>query len=479
MTTITSGFAAGCPRPERRQKTLTKDAPSAPARTFLLVEDDDLVRESMRRFFGSRGHRILEASNVAESERLLSENRPDAAIVDYQLPDGDGLAVLKALRAVDGSIPTVLLTAHGSIDLAVRAIKEGAEQFFTKPVELPTLLLVLERLVAKTRDRQAVMASRSRLARHEVDPFMGESPAVRRLAEQARRIVTSSACVLLEGESGTGKGVLAGWLHRSGPREAEPFVDINCAGLSHEFLESELFGHEKGAFTGAVNMKQGLFEIGHRGTLFLDEIGDADIQIQPKLLKAVEEQRFRRIGDVRDRQVDVRLIAATHHDLKALVAEKKFREDLFYRVSAIPLFVPALRDRGKDVILLARTLLQRISADLGFPGVSLSPQAEQVLVTHSWPGNIRELRNCLERAVLLGDRSTVRPVDLAIVPSSPSLSRSTPAFRGTLSEGERAHIAAVLEDEGGDVKKAAALLGLSRSALYEKLKKHQLAPGKN
>ena len=433
------------------------------------------MRESMRGFFVSRGHRILEAATVAEAERQLVDQRPDAAIVDYQLPDGDGLAVLKAVRALDASIPTVLLTAHGSIDLAVRAIKEGAEQFLTKPVELPTLLVVLERLIEKTRDRQAVMASRSRLARHQVDPFLGESPAIRRLAEQSRRIAASSACVLIEGESGTGKGVLAGWLHRNGSREAEPFVDINCAGLSQEFLESELFGHEKGAFTGAVSVKQGLFEIAHRGTLFLDEIGDADPQIQPKLLKVVEEQRFRRLGDVRDRQVDVRLIAATHYDLKSLVAEKKFREDLYYRISAIPLFVPALRDRGKDVILLARTLLQRIAADVGFPGVRRSPAAEKVLVAHVWPGNIRELRNCLERAVLLGNRSSVRVEDLAISPSAPTASPAVSPARGTLSERERFHIAAVLEDEGGDVKRAATVLGLSRSALYEKLKKHGLA----
>ena len=433
------------------------------------------MRESMRAFFVSRGHRILEAATVAEAERQLGDQRPDAAIVDYQLPDGDGLAVLKAVRSLDPSIPTVLLTAHGSIDLAVRAIKEGAEQFLTKPVELPTLLVVLERLVEKTRDRQAVMAGRSRLARHQVDPFLGESPAIRRLAEESRRIAASSTCVLIEGESGTGKGVLAGWLHRNGSREAEPFVDINCAGLSQEFLESELFGHEKGAFTGAVSMKQGLFEIAHRGTLFLDEIGDADPQIQPKLLKVVEEQRFRRLGDVRDRQVDVRLIAATHYDLKSLVAEKKFREDLYYRISALPLLVPALRDRGKDVILLARTLLQRIAGDVGFLAVRLSPEAEKVLVAHVWPGNIRELRNCLERAVLLGNRSTVQVEDLAISPSAPPASPGVSPARRTLEEVERVHIATVLKDEGGDVKKAATVLGLSRSALYEKLKKHGLA----
>ena len=429
----------------------------------------------MRAFFASRGHQVLEASTVAEAAGLASGKRPDAVILDYQLPDGDGLAVLEIIRGIDASIPTVLLTGHGSIDLAVRAIKEGAEQFFTKPVELPTLLVVLERLIEKARDRQTVLASRSRNARQRVDPFLGESRAIRLLAEQAQRVASSSSCILLQGESGSGKGVLASWLHRNGPREAEPFVDINCAGLSQEFLESELFGHEKGAFTGAVSAKPGLFEIAHRGTLFLDEIGDADPQIQPKLLKAVEEQRFRRLGDVRDRQVDVRLIAATHQNLKALVAEKRFREDLYYRISAIPLFVPALRDRGDDVILLARTLLQRIGADLGSPGVRLSPPAEKALLAHHWPGNIRQLTNCLERAVLLGDRSAVRVDDLALAASTGPIPRGGTARGGTLEENEQIHIAAVLEAERGDVKKAAGVLGLSRSALYEKIRKHGLA----
>ena len=288
-------------------------------------------------------------------------------------------------------------------------------------------------------------------------------------------MANSSACVLIQGESGTGKGVLATWLHRASPREAEPFVDLNCAGLAHEFLESELFGHDKGAFTGAVTAKQGLFEIAHRGTLFLDEIGDTDLQIQPKLLKAVEEQRFRRMGDVRDRQVDVRLIAATHQDLKGLVAHKKFREDLYYRISAVPILMPPLRDRGHDVILLARTLLQAVAQDVGYPSIRLSNEAETALLAHRWPGNIRELRNTLERAVLLGDRSVIRVEDLALAPGSEDIRRSD-GFLATLEQNEKAHITAVLEREGGDVKRAAPILGISRSALYEKLKKHGVDP---
>lgn len=289
---------------------------------------------------------------------------------------------------------------------------------------------------------------------------------------QAQRAVHSRSTILLQGETGTGKGLLADWLHRNGPRAEEAFVDLNCAGLSREFLETELFGHEKGAYTGAVTSKPGLLEIADRGTLFLDEIADLDLALQPKLLKVLEEQRLRRLGDVRDRQVDVGLITASHQDLKDLVRERKFRGDLLYRINTIPLFVPPLRERGRDVTLIARALLERIAAELGRSGVKLSGQAERILEAYSWPGNIRELRNALERVVLLSGRTTVEPEDL-----SESLSADMPATRGrrlTLREAERRHIEQVLDEEEGDVPRAAAILGLSRSALYQRIKKHQI-----
>jgi DNA-binding NtrC family response regulator len=445
--------------------------------TLLLVEDDALIRRSLVRFFEKEGHVVLEATSVAEAQQALSRSRPDAAVFDYQLPDGDGLALLQALRGIDATVPAVVLTAHGSIDLAVRAMKEGAEQFLTKPVELPTLLLLLQRAVDNRRNRQSSLAGRSRAARESMDPFLGESRAIRRLAEQARRVAEATTTVLIQGESGSGKGLLARWIHDNGPRSAETFVDLNCAGLARELLESELFGHEKGAFTGAVTGKAGLFEIAHRGTLFLDEVGDADLQVQPKLLKVLEEQRFRRVGDVNDRQVDVRLIAATHHDLRQLVDEKEFRDDLFYRVSAIPLFVPPLRERENDITILARALLERISAEMGFPGVRLAGDAEKVLAAYAWPGNIRELRNVLERAVLLGDRVVVGVEDLTDVLSPRAPGRRATA-RLSLEQAERAHLEATLREEGGDVRRAAEVLGLSRSALYQKLKKHRIGPSK-
>jgi DNA-binding NtrC family response regulator len=444
--------------------------------TILVVEDDGVIRGSIRGFFEKSGHLALEAGSVADALVHLNRSLPDAAVVDYRLPDGDGLVLLQAIKSLDASIPVVILTGHGSIDLAVRTIKEGAEQFLTKPVELPTLLLVLERAVENRRIRRTSLAGRTRAARETANPFVGSSPAITRLAEQARRVAAVANTVLLQGESGSGKGLLARWIHDNGARADEAFVDLNCAGLSRELLESELFGHMKGAFTGAVADKPGLLEIAHRGTLFLDEVGDADLQVQGKLLKVLEEQRFRRIGEVRDRQVDVRLVAATHHDLRQLVEERKFREDLYYRISAIPIFVPPLKDRAGDVTLLARALLERISAEMGFAGVTLAPDAEPALERHAWPGNIRELRNVLERAVLLGDRIAVKAADLLEV-----LAPRTSATRRTqsgvnLEQAERAHILVVLRRQKGDVRRAAAVLGLSRSALYEKLKKHAIDP---
>lgn len=438
--------------------------------TVLLVEDDAVVLSSIQRYFERYGHETLTAGSVAEAQNILQRTLPDAAIVDYQLPDGDGIVVLQTLRTSDLSIPAIILTSHGSIDLAVRAIKEGAEQFLTKPVELPALLLLVERAVENRRMYQTSAARRPRAGQESANPFLGTSPAILRLAEQSQRVAAVSSTVLLQGESGSGKGLLARWIHDHGPRRDQAFVDLNCAGLTRELLNSELFGHTRGAFTGAVTDKRGLLEIAHRGTVFLDEVGDADVEVQPRLLKVLEEKRFRRVGDVLDRSVDVRLVAATHHDLGQLVEQRRFREDLFYRLSAIPIFVPPLRERPGDVSLLARALLGRISVEMGFPGIQLFSGAESVLRGYSWPGNIRELRNVLERAVLLGDRVAVRAADLEEVLTRRRARREQPDM--TLEQAERAHIVAVLSGHKGDVRRTAAVLGLSRSALYEKLRKH-------
>jgi transcriptional regulator with PAS, ATPase and Fis domain len=296
---------------------------------------------------------------------------------------------------------------------------------------------------------------------------------MRRLAEDARRFVSAESPVLIQGETGTGKGVLAAWLHRNGPRADEAFVDLNCATLSRDLLESELFGHEKGAFTGAVAAKQGLLDVAHRGTLFLDEIGDVDPLVQPKLLKVLEDKRFRRLGDVRDRQVDVRLITATHQDLTQLVRDNRFRSDLYFRVNTIPLTVPPLRERREDIERLAQALLEGIASDLGRNGLSLAPEAVRALEAYPWPGNIRELRNVLERAVLLCEGRTLGARDLRFE-ATPGVAASEASL--TLAELERRHIERVLAAERGRVESAARRLGIPRSSLYQKLKRLGLQP---
>jgi DNA-binding NtrC family response regulator len=446
---------------------------------ILIVDDEPGIRFGVRDFLESEGLDVDEAETVAGAEKAVREGHPDAVVLDHMLPDGTALDLLPRIREFDASLPVVVLTGHATIDLAVRAVKEGADQFLAKPVELPALLVMLQRLIESQREKRRQIAGRARQCREAVDPFTGTSAAIRALAEQARRVVGTSSPILVEGETGSGKGVLARWLHRNGPRAEEPFVDMNCAGLSRDFLETELFGHEKGAYTGAVASKQGLLEVAHRGVMFLDEIGDLDPQVQPKLLKVLEEKRFRRLGEVRDRQVDVQLVAASHQNLPLLVQEKKFRGDLYFRISTIPLRVPSLRERPEDVPILARQILDGFATDLGRRGLRLSPEAERALSTYSWPGNVRELRNVLERALLLCGRDVLEPADLRFEgPVAPAPAAAEPPASDTLltlEEIERRHIERVLRDMGGRVAEASQRLGIPRSTLYQKIKRFSIS----
>ena len=439
----------------------------------LVIDDEPGVRFGIRDFLEQQGYEIEEAESCEDAQHLFRTTRPDIVIADYMLPDGTALDLLPRLKEIDSNIPLLVLTAHGSIDLAVRAIKEGAEQFLTKPLELPALSVILGRLLQKQRNHHKQLASKTRQIRQAIDPFIGTSSAIKALADQARKILTTESPVLILGETGTGKGVLARWLHENSNRADEAFVDLNCAGLSRELLETELFGHEKGAFTSATASKQGLFEVAHRGTIFLDEVGDVDLQIQPKLLKVLEEKRFRRVGDVRDRQVDVRLIAATHQEMGQLVREKKFRDDLYFRISTIPLPFPSLRDRKEDIPTLAHYLLNKVSTDLGRAEIHLDDACMNALQQYSWPGNVRELRNVIERAVLLSEGKTLGLRDLHFDGHGSTVSPFLDTGL-TLIELERQHIERVLNEEGGRVEKAAKRLGIPRSSLYQKIKKHQI-----
>ena len=465
---------------------------------ILVVDDEPAVRFGLREYLGAHGFEVIEAQSCSEARERFARIQPDVALIDYRLDDGNAVELMAELRELDSGVPMLVLTGHGSIDLAVEAIKQGAEHFLTKPIELPALLVVLRRVLETRRLHRRQRANSVREQRDEIDPFLGESEAIRTLAEQAGRVRDAELPLLIQGETGTGKSLLAAWLHRHGPRADEAFVDINCAGLVADLLETELFGHQKGAFTGANAAKTGLLEVADRGTVFLDEIGDVDATIQPKLLKVLEERRFRRLGEVRDRQVDIRLIAATHQDLRSLVDQGRFRSDLYFRISTIPLRMPALRERREDIPILAAALLRRIAADTGRPDLSLSPAALGAMQRYRWPGNIRELRNVLERAVLFSDGRRLEVGSMQF-DSPGQQARSADDRDGgsneagnegcddgrdaddltlTLEAVQRRHIERVMRDEGGRVEAAARRLGMPRSSLYQKLKLYGAGPSR-
>src|SRR5882762_2299625 len=442
----------------------------------LIVEDEETIGAAIANFLEGKGYDTVVGGDCAEGEKLLRNFRPDVAILDYSLPDGNALDLMSRLKSIDPGLPVIILTGYGSIDLAVQAVKQGADQFLTKPTELATLYVVIQRLLEHQRNRQRHLAERTRRRRDQIDPFLGTSSTIRKLADLAHKVVTTDSAVLILGETGTGKGVLARWFHDHSTRAAEAFVDLNCAGLTRDLLETELFGHERGAFTGAVQAKTGLLEIAHKGTVFLDEIGDVDLQVQPKLLKVLEEKQFRRLGDVRDRRVDIRLIAATHHDLTKLVRGKNFRSDLYFRISTIPLTTPPLRDRVEDIAILANYFLERLAADLGFGHTELSQSAVWALQSYAWPGNIRELRNVLERAILLSGHRVLTERDLNF-DTTPDPEPMV-GFARTLEQVERQYIEDVLLNEGGRVEVAAKKLGIPRSSLYQKIKEFGISrPG--
>ncbi len=435
------------------------------------MDDDPVILSAVSEFLRMEGYFVVQAANLKSAYQALELDTPDVAVIDFDLPDGSALDFLGSLKSMNFPLKCIVLTGHGSIDLAVKAIKEGAEQFLTKPVQFSVLMTAVRSCLESQQNQRKQLARKMSRPRYSKNPFHGTSPAIKLLSQEVRKIVNTERPILIQGETGTGKGVLAQWIHKNGPRAEETLVDVNCAGLSKDLLESELFGYEKGAFTSAAGSKQGLVEAAHKGILFLDELGEMDLAVQPKLLKVLEDSRFRRLGDVRERVVDIQIIAATNRNLMQSVREMKFREDLYFRINTFHLRIPPLRERVEDIPVIANILLNNLANDLAREQQELSPEAEALLKSYSWPGNIRELRNVLERVALTCDARIIEAQDLGLAQRTAtpvSLEETGPAL--TLAALERQHITRVLHEESGKVAQAAQKLGIPRSTLYQKLK---------
>jgi DNA-binding NtrC family response regulator len=444
----------------------------------------------LRHALEAQGHAVIEARDEPEAIEQLRQERPAVVLSDLKLPAGDGFGVLRAAKELDPELQVIVMTAYGSIQDAVRAMREGAMDFLAKPVDPDHLLLMVERAIAQRRMLTEYMLLKEELAARRGAPrIIGENAALRQVLQQLHRAAGTDATVLLEGESGTGKELFARAVHALSPRADGPFVAINCAAIPDNLLETELFGHEKGAFTGASARKPGRFEIAHRGTLFLDEIGDLPLALQAKILRALEEKQFERVGGTQSLHVDVRIVAATNRGLKQRVAERQFREDLYFRLSVFPIQIPPLRDRADDVIILAHHFVDKFCREMNKPTLTLTPAALDELRSYKWPGNVRELQNCIERAVILTEGDAIHPrhLNLSSRPGPVVTATSSPweqidlsgnmgdVLRRITAEVERRKVEQAMRDAAGNKQRAADLLLISFKSLVQKLRDYGIA----
>ncbi|HXG94670.1 MAG TPA: sigma-54 dependent transcriptional regulator [Blastocatellia bacterium] len=443
----------------------------------LIVDDQPSVRFGLRSLLEEQGYRALEAETGQQALAVITENAPQLILLDLRLPDIDGLELLPRIKAIDDDVPVIILTAHGTIETAIRALKEGAENFLTKPFDGDSLLILIGKTLEQSRARRERLLIGLAEERVAAEYFLGQSNAIIRVHHTIERLAPSDTTVLLQGETGTGKGMVAHLIHRLSDRHEKPFVTINCAGLSRELLESELFGHEKGAFTGAQASKPGLFELAHEGTFFFDEITEMEPSIQAKLLNVLEQKRFRRVGGVQEKEVDVRIIVATNKNLQGEVKRGRFREDLYYRLSVMPVTLPPLRERREDILPLAAHFIAHFNQKLNRRVQGLTPKAEALLAGYNWPGNARELRNVIERAVILcvGDRVHASDLPLSGQEALAEASEDGDEFL-SLEELERLHIAQVFAATGKNLSRTAEILGITRTTLYNKIRKYNLDP---
>jgi len=458
----------------------------------MVVEDETILGDAICTYLEHHGYTTAIARSGEEGIRLAEENSPDVALLDIRLPGLDGLSVLRKLRDISAGTEVVMMTAHASVASAVDAMKTGAFDYLAKPLDLDELRVVVDKALAHQRIRRELsyLKAREETGSHTAE-IVGESPAIRQLRQQIDRIAAlespegGAPTVLIRGETGVGKEMVARAIHYGSPRAKGPFVEINCAAIPASLLEAELFGYEKGAYTDARTAKPGLFEAADGGTLFLDEIGHMDLGLQVKLVKAIEEKSVRRVGGLRPKAFNARIIAATNRDLEAAIAEGSFRPDLYYRIKALTLEIPPLRSREADITLLARHFLERFTRQYGLPAKRLTPEAEAVLLTYAWPGNVRELAHLMERAILLHDGLAIAVEHLglsgghgtATVEVGPGGVRVDFSVGGIqLDAVERQLILEALQASNWNRGRAAHLLGISKETLRYRAEKYQIQP---
>ncbi|HEY0372193.1 MAG TPA: sigma-54 dependent transcriptional regulator [Thermoanaerobaculia bacterium] len=436
---------------------------------ILIIDDEPGIRSTLAGILEDEGHRATTCESGEEGIAQLARDEFDVVLLDLWLPGIDGLAVLERLRTVNGP-PVIMISGHGSVDSAVRATRLGAYDFLEKPLSLERVLLTVNHALSDRRLREQVRDLKRHLTLEEI--LIGESEPMVRLEQQIRSASASHSRVLITGENGSGKEIVARTLHRNSPRAEQPFIDVNCAAIPEELIESELFGHRKGAFTGAIDDRKGKFELADGGTLFLDEVGDMSLKTQAKVLRVLQEQTFQRVGGQQTIKVDVRVIAATNKNLEAEIAAGNFRSDLYYRLNVIPIEVPPLRARGNDMVLLAEHFLRRFAAETGTPKKRLSPGAAAKLKAYHWPGNVRELRNVAERLAILLPGDTIEAEDVHLGPPrtepAPEIATNLP-LKEAREQFEKQYILDRLREFAGNVSRTAESLGVERSNLYRKM----------
>lgn len=444
---------------------------------ILVVDDEESIRMMLRAVLEEEGYEIIEAADGPEAVKAVEQNRLDLILLDIRMTTMDGIETLTEIRKISPFVPVLMMTAYATVKTAVEALKAGAFEYLAKPLDIEELKILVQKALEYYRLREENLTLKERLgSRFDFSRIIGEGRKMKELFDFLAQVAPSEATVLILGESGTGKELVANAIHHNSPRTQQPFVKVACAALPETLLESELFGHEKGAFTGAIARREGRFQAAHRGTIFLDEVGEMSPAIQTKLLRVLQEREFEPVGSSRTVKVDVRVIAATNKDLGKEIKEGRFRDDLFYRLNVIPIHLPPVRERKEDIPALANHFLSLYREKNKKEIKEISPKALDLLIRHDWPGNIRELENCLERAVIVARGELIAPADL------PPAIQNLPAGKEdaeipfpagiSLQEAEKALILKTLEDAGGNRSRAAEILGINRRTLQMKLKEY-------